>query len=102
MQNADDAGASEVKFLVDYRSHSKEKLYKKKLSCFQGPSLLAWNNASFSGNDWDNIGKLYLSEKMEDKKKTGRFGIGFQSVHHITGEYYTSNIHMHNTNQFIE
>ena len=86
MQNADDAGASEVKLLVDYCSHPKGKLWKKSLADFQGPSLLAWNNATFSDSDWENIGKLYQSKKMEEGEKTGRFGIGFQSVHHITGQ----------------
>ena len=39
----------------------------------------------FSEVDWENIGKLYKSDKMADHGKVGRFGIGFQSVHHITG-----------------
>ena len=55
------------------------------LSELQGPALLAWNNAKFDDNDWDNIGSLDLSSKETKILKVGRFGIGFQSVHHITG-----------------
>ena len=87
IQNADDAGASRVKFLVDSRQHPRDPggLWKPSLSPFQGPALLAWNNSVFSENDWKNIGKMHQSQKEEDLLKVGRFGLGFQSVHHLTG-----------------
>ena len=70
---------------MDPHHYSVEGLVKDSLTPVQGPALLAWNDAKFKDEDWSNIGKLYQSKKMEDKMKVGRFGIGFQSVHHITG-----------------
>ena len=40
----------------------------------------------FKPEDWEGIGDLSQSKKAEDVLKVGRFGIGFQSVHHITGK----------------
>ena len=86
IQNADDAGATKVAFLIDPRTHPNEDLLMKSLSELQGPGLLAWNNASFEKGDWTNIGRLDKSSKEGKILKVGRFGIGFQSVHHMTGE----------------
>ena len=86
IQNADDAKATRVAFLVDPREHGVNELMKKELARFQGPALVAWNNAKFEKEDWGNIGRLDQSSKEAEVLKVGRFGIGFQSVHHITGE----------------
>ena len=72
-------------FLVDPREHGVNELMKKELARFQGPALVAWNNAKFEKEDWKNIGRLDQSSKEAEVLKVGRFGIGFQSVHHITG-----------------
>lgn len=87
LQNADDAGANTVKFAIDSRQHPRDPggLWRDTLAPFQGPALLAWNNTKFSENDWKNVGKMQQSMKEEDVLKVGRFGLGFQSVHHITG-----------------
>ena len=85
IQNADDAKASRVAFLVDPREHGVEDLMKDELACFQGPALVAWNNAKFEKEDWENLGRLDQSSKEAEVLKVGRFGIGFQSTHHVTG-----------------
>ena len=72
-------------FLVDPREHGKKDLMKAELARFQGPALIAWNNATFEREDWENIGRLDQSSKEAEVLKVGRFGIGFQSIHHITG-----------------
>ena len=90
IQNADDADATKVAFLIDPRTHPNEDLLMDSLSELQGPGLLVWNNALFEKEDWDNIGQLDKSSKEEKILKVGRFGIGFQSVHHITGEHNVS------------
>ena len=54
---------------------------------YQGPALYAWNDAVFREKDWTSLGKINQSSKEEDVLKVGRFGLGFQSVFHITGEY---------------
>ena len=85
MQNADDAGATEVKFRLDRRQHSTNDLLAPGLAQFQGPALYAWNNACFEEDDWEHIGKMYDSGKEKEPLKVGRFGLGFLSVFHMTG-----------------
>ena len=89
MQNADDAKASQVVFLYDKSEHSCEGLWSDKLGSFQGPALYAYNDAIFEKADWDNIQKPEQSSKADDVIKVGRFGLGFISVYHLTGELCT-------------
>ena len=85
IQNADDAGATEVKLLYDDKTYGTQSLITSKLDKFQGPALYCFNNAVFEKEDWDGIQNLMRSNKKEDPLKVGRFGIGFNSVYHITG-----------------
>lgn len=55
-----------------------------------GPALYVYNNAVFTTEDWNGIQEIARSRKREDPLKVGRFGIGFNSVYHITGELYSS------------
>ncbi len=87
IQNADDAGATEVKFLIDQRSHSTDDLMNDGYKEFQGPALYAWNNATFRKCDWDSLAKINSSSKRDDVLKVGRFGLGFLSVFHISGKF---------------
>ena len=95
IQNADDALATKVEFILDHRTegitdisseivpdHSRSILQRS----FQGPALLAYNNSVFCDKDWRNIQTLQESGKAEDPLKVGKFGIGFNSVYHITGK----------------
>ncbi|XP_065903891.1 sacsin-like [Dysidea avara] len=84
LQNADDAKATEVKFFIDERSHGQYNLLHPSLAKFQGPALLAYNDAVFTDEDWTNIQKLKRSDKRSDPFKVGKFGIGFNSVFHVT------------------
>ena len=86
IQNADDAGATVVKFYVDCRQHGQENLVKPELATYQGPALISTNDAMFSVQDWEGIQSLQLSKKVNDPFKVGRFGIGFNSVYHLTGK----------------
>ena len=86
IQNADDAGARTVTFYLDNRTHSTEFLINPALAPFQGPALLAFNDAKFSPRDWESIQKPQQSGKEEDPFKVGQFGMGFISVYHVTGE----------------
>ena len=90
IQNADDAGAKEVGFLIDWRHHSTDDVMFDNFDEFQGPALYAWNTAVFEKDDWQSLGKINQSSKEEDVLKVGRFGLGFQSVFHITCLLYTS------------
>ena len=84
VQNADDAGATEVQFVLDWRSHPTEKLLSSGMADCQGPALLVYNNAIFTDDDLQNISKLAGATKKEDLEKIGRFGLGFSSVYHFT------------------
>ena len=93
IQNADDAEATEVKFVLDYRDlpalapNLVDSHAHSLLSNFRGPALLAYNNAVFTESDWEGIQSLQQSGKVEDPFKVGKFGIGFNSVYHITGKH---------------
>ena len=96
LQNADDAGATEVKFLIDWRQHSTESLFTEELKEWQGPALMVYNNAIFSTEDLNNICKVGSEQKINDLFKTGRFGVGFCATYHLTdlpsfisGKYFT-------------
>ena len=85
IQNADDAGAKEVKVLFDATSYGTVSLVSPELALFQGPALYCYNNAEFTDEDWEGLQRLMRSNKHDNPLKVGRFGIGFNSVYHITG-----------------
>ena len=92
IQNAEDSGATEIVFILDeqdYSSHNEtlildSSLYPnwKKLHSF--PSLTVFNNKGFSEEDIKGIQKLSVGGKLNDQKSIGKFGLGFNSVYHIT------------------
>ncbi|KAK1169336.1 hypothetical protein AOXY_G8102 [Acipenser oxyrinchus oxyrinchus] len=84
IQNAEDAGASEVKFMYDEIEYGRESLWSDDMGQYQGSALYAFNNAVFTMEDWNGIQEIARSRKREDPLKVGRFGIGFNSVYHIT------------------
>ena len=73
---------------MDDRQHPRDNLLHCKLAEFQGPSLISFNDAAFSEEDWEGIQRLQDSVKADDPFKVGQFGIGFNSVYHVTGIYY--------------
>ena len=84
IQNADDAQASECCLLLDLRRHSTENLINPKVRGFQGPALVFWNNQTFSPVDFHNLCEFGGETKLEDRKKVGKFGLGFNSVYNLT------------------
>lgn len=59
----------------------------KYCACFCiGPALYVYNNALFTDEDWEGIQRAGRSFKRNDPNTVGRFGIGFNSIYHITGE----------------
>ena len=79
-----DAGATEVKFLLDWRTNRAEKLLSPGLSEAQGPALWVYNDALFTDRDFENINKLAGATKIGNQDKLGRFGIGFCTVYSVT------------------
>src|SRR4051812_18649659 len=77
IQNADDAGATEIRFILDHRAYPSAVLEDQNLARLNGLSLLVFNNASFTAEDLENIQRLGDTQKAEAPAKIGRFGLGF-------------------------
>lgn len=102
LQNADDAGASRVGYMLDKRQHRTKKLYGSsdgdgRMSELQGPALLMYDSATFKDNDWKGLMAFGEGSKELDPTQTGKFGLGFNSVYHLTevpmfvsGEYWVA------------
>uniref|UniRef100_A0A3Q3FB24 Sacsin molecular chaperone n=1 Tax=Labrus bergylta TaxID=56723 RepID=A0A3Q3FB24_9LABR len=84
IQNAEDAGATEVKFMYDEREYGVESLWSADMAQYQGTALYVYNDAEFTSEDWKGIQEIARSRKRDDPLKVGRFGIGFNSVYHVT------------------
>ena len=86
LQNADDAGATEMNICYDTRHHCdrRESLFFPGMAECHGPALIANNDAMFTEEDFQNITKLAGATKEWKTLKIGKFGIGFCSVYHIT------------------
>lgn len=94
IQNADDANATVVKFVISFKQHGKSSLLGQKMSDWQGGALYCYNDATFSAQDFENLSKIGQASKIEKLTTTGRFGLGFNSVFHwtdvpsiVSGEY---------------
>lgn len=84
VQNADDAGADAVGLWLDERDHSVAALPSPRMAALQGPALVVTNDAEFSEDDWARLQTIGRSSKTLDSSKTGRFGLGFNSVYNVT------------------
>ena len=69
---------------LDERSHGTDTLAYERLAQFQGPSLLVFNDSTFKESDFESISRIGDSVKRTQVGKTGRFGVGFNSVYHLT------------------
>lgn len=84
IQNADDAEATEIHFVWDKRQHGKEKTFGKRWNNLQGPALCVFNNRIFSDEDLKGIQHLGEGGKQQLVGKIGKYGVGFNSVYHLT------------------
>jgi 2Fe-2S type ferredoxin len=84
IQNADDAGAKRVHITFDWRQHACEGLPAETMRELMGAAMVVYNDSTFSDEDFENIQSLGESGKRETLWKTGRFGVGFNSVYHVT------------------
>ena len=86
LQNADDAGATELNVCYDARTHATERrtLFFPDMEDSHGPALVIHNNSIFTDDDFKNITKLAGATKEGSPLKIGKFGVGFCSVYHIT------------------
>ncbi|XP_053176968.1 sacsin [Scomber japonicus] len=84
LQNADDAKATEIYFVFDPRTHPTDRIFDDKWIPMQGPALCVFNNQPFTEDDVRGIQNLGRGTKEANPGKTGQYGIGFNSVYHIT------------------
>ena len=84
LQNADDARASQVCFILDRRTHGSQSILSEKWKELQGPALLVWNDRAFTEKDYEGIQKLGLGSKRYNEETIGQYGIGFNVVYHLT------------------
>ena len=96
IQNADDANASEISFILDETNYGNKSLLSHKMKDWQGPALYVHNNSVFSEKDYFSLSKIGQGSKLENLFSTGRFGLGFNSVYHfsdvpsfVSGSYLT-------------
>ena len=87
LQNADDADASEVVFLLDRRHHPSDSIMfyergeqlpqhvdAKGLEQWQGPALLVFDDKPFRAEDFESLQTPANSAKKTDYTKTGKVG----------------------------
>ena len=86
IQNADDAGATEVRFLYDERTNEDAMtcLIDEGMRECQGAALWVYNDAEFRNEDFENLTKLSGATKEHDTEKIGKFGLGFNAVYNLT------------------
>lgn len=84
VQNADDAGASVVKIILDAHTYGTETLFGDGLAKWQGPALMVFNDGVFSEGDFAAISRVGQAGKMDKVNSTGRFGLGFCGNYAVT------------------
>ena len=84
IQNADDAKANYVRVLIDYCTFPAMSLIEPSMKLWQGPALYFYNDAEFTDKDFLNILQIFGETKLHDKCKIGKFGLGFNTVYHLT------------------
>ncbi|MCB0172821.1 MAG: DUF3883 domain-containing protein [Anaerolineae bacterium] len=85
IQNADDAGARQVKIILDCRSHPSDNLPGAEMKQLMGPAILVFNDKGFTEADLKGIQRIGQGgDKGWDTFKTGRFGLGFNASYNVT------------------
>lgn len=84
VQNADDAGATTVKIMIDMKQWGTTSVLGEDMAGWQGPAVYVYNDAVFREKDFASLASLANSNKLGDVASTGRFGCGWNSVYHFT------------------
>lgn len=84
VQNAEDAGASEVTLLLDKSQYGTSSVLSPEMADWQGPALYCFNDSVFSPQDLYAISRIGQESKLEKPLAIGRFGLGFNCVYHFT------------------
>jgi hypothetical protein len=59
IQNADDAGASEIRFIIDFRQLPAENVFTHEgYHSLLGPALCSWSDSIFTETDYEGIASI--------------------------------------------
>jgi sacsin len=84
IQNADDGGASEIRFILDRTIRREIAGPLLEWSDFAREALIVGNDCAFSDADLENIQHISDSDKISRPGQTGRYGRGFNAVYNLT------------------
>ena len=84
LQNADDAGATRLSVVMDWRCHTLEGLPDPRMAALLGPALLISNDKPFTDEDLSAIQRIGEGVRREAGPKIGRFGYGFNTAYNVT------------------
>lgn len=84
IQNADDAGSSWVRVVMDWQDHGTAAPEEASLTDVLGSALLIANGSVFSDSNFEAIQRIGESDKRLSAAKTGRFGLGFNTAYNVT------------------
>jgi sacsin len=78
------AGAKMLRIVIDETSYGSESVLGPTMASLQGPAVLVYNDAKFTESDYKALARIGQGSKIDRLATTGRFGLGFNSVYHIT------------------
>ncbi|CAJ1439474.1 unnamed protein product, partial [Effrenium voratum] len=81
VQNTDDFGASELKFVLSKERHVKDRVVDKRCENLQGPALYICSNKPLGEEDILRMQKVGGSAKQFEFASTGRFGVGLNVMY---------------------
>jgi len=70
--------------VYDTAEYSREGLISPDLAKFQGRALYVYNSGEFSEKDFLSISSVGKSQKLEDAKSIGKYGLGFNTCYHMS------------------
>ena len=71
LQNADDAGAGELALMLDTTDYPSDSILGPGMAPWQGPALVAFNDAMFTQQDLHNISRIGQDSKLDRPVRTG-------------------------------
>src|SRR5688500_9121527 len=66
IQNADDAGATWIHFVLDLRTHPSDRLPDQRMNTLLGPALRIDSDQSFTDKDLEEIQRIGSAGKLRD------------------------------------
>ena len=86
LQNADDARAGCAKFLLVEKEYPMpaNAIFEDSMNAVMGAALYVYDDGLFTAKNQHDITFISSEGKRDDVSKTGKFGVGFRSVYHMT------------------